>query len=310
MAIEDKSAVYHEFLLRFSLTKKIVYGFVEGKEDPCFYRGFVEHLIPSDWDVEMWPAGNKDNVLRIHRDMNWGTIAKERVCFFVDRDLADIIPTKEVADCNIYVTDGYSIENDLVKRSACKRVLTEIFGLGQASHSEMENVCDLFELEFERFLINMLPVMACIVAWRIAKRKPCLNDIIMDHMFSFQRGKITPVPRPKRCVDVIAYMHAQCNIPYDSALDIAPYLTIMKAGNKYRQFTRGKYVFWFLVEFCRSIRTCVDEFFPNSKTITPMNVSISTSNAITIIGNRGRMPKSLRVFLNDNYIKYIEVVAA
>ena len=45
-ALSSKVASYHEFLSRFSKFKKVVYGFVEGKEDPCFYRGFIDFFSP------------------------------------------------------------------------------------------------------------------------------------------------------------------------------------------------------------------------------------------------------------------------
>ena len=91
-ALSSRVASYHEFLSRFSKSKKVVYGFVEGKEDPCFYRGFIEYSIPDDWEVELWPAGNRDQVFRIHRDIDWRRFPKKRVCFFVDRDLSALIP--------------------------------------------------------------------------------------------------------------------------------------------------------------------------------------------------------------------------
>lgn len=102
-ALNSNIACYHEFLLRYSQKAKVVYGFVEGKDDPCFYRGFIDMLLPEDWTVELWPAGNKDAVYRIHADFDWVRFSKKRICFFVDRDLSDLIPELLTQDTNIYI---------------------------------------------------------------------------------------------------------------------------------------------------------------------------------------------------------------
>lgn len=91
-AIDGRAAAYHEFLTRYAKRERVVYGFVEGKDDPCFYRGFLELLIPETWEIELWPAGNKDQVYRIHQYIDWRKFPKARVCFFVDRDLSKLIP--------------------------------------------------------------------------------------------------------------------------------------------------------------------------------------------------------------------------
>ncbi len=136
-ALERGSAGYHQFLARYSRTAKVVYGFVEGKDDPCYYRGFIEQLLPDDWDVELWPAGNKMKVYGIYSMIGWNRFPKRRICFFVDRDFLGLISEKSVADCNIYVTDDYSIENSLAKRSTCHRILTEVLGFTSVDHDEL-----------------------------------------------------------------------------------------------------------------------------------------------------------------------------
>jgi|SRR5271170_6663971 len=93
-ALDSMVSSYHEFLARYSKSAKSVYGFGEGKEDPCFYSGFIDLMLPEGWEVELWAAGNKAQVYRIHSLINWRRISKKRVCFFVDRDLSAIVPEK------------------------------------------------------------------------------------------------------------------------------------------------------------------------------------------------------------------------
>ena len=305
-ALNAQVAAYHEFLLRYSKTAKVVYGFVEGKDDPSFYRGFIDHLLPNDWEVELWPAGNKDHVYRIHADMDWRRFPKTRICFFVDRDLSDMIPEGLISDSNIYVTDGYSIENDLVKKGTCRRVLSEVCGLGTLDHGELDAVCNLFEEELEKFLVAMIPIMAWILHWRRKGDRLSLSDILMKDMFFITSGIFGTNPTPKGKASAVQYIHEQCNVAHDDGVDIAHLEVEFRKGGTYRKFIRGKYVFWFLIEFCCSVRASVKTHFISCKKVPPMNVSFATANGMTIIGNRARIPMTLRTFLSVNYINYID----
>jgi Protein of unknown function (DUF4435) len=291
-ALNNNVSIYHEFLLRYSKIKKVVYGFVEGKEDPCFYRGFLEHAIPEDWNIELWPAGNKKQVYKIHKDIDWRRFPKKRICFFVDRDLSDIIPEKLICDKNIYVTDNYSIENDIVNKAACMRILAEVFGYGKVNHNELDQICDLFELELEKFFLAMVPIMAWILLWRRNYEKAMLNDIDMNDFFYFNAGSLQVIGNPNGKANVDECIHEQCKLPYDSTIEIANVETELMQGNIYKRYTRGKFLFWFLISFCISVKK-------------KMNVEISQKNGMTIIGNRARTPSSLRQFVDETFCNYI-----
>ncbi len=303
-ALNSKIASHHEFLARFSKTKKVVYAFVEGEEDPCFYRGFIDQFLPDDWEVELWPAGNRDQVFRIHRDIDWRSFPKKRVCFFVDRDLSNLIPEKLPSDTNIYVTDKYSIENSIVSRRTCRRILTEVFGFANVSHSEMDRVCDQFETELEAFLVAMIPVMAQILFWRRAAANANLNNIKINKMFSVKDGSV--VDRSTKAESSrTKYIYRSAGITFDPAVDIAPTVAEFGKASTYRKFVRGKYVLWFLVEFCKSVHMSATLFFAACAKPPKMKVSISAANAVTIIGNRARVPNSLRTFLTNTFCTYI-----
>lgn len=309
-ALENNSACYHEFLSRYSKTNRVVYGFVEGKDDPCFYRGFIENQIPHDWSVELWAAGNKDQVYQIHTSIDWRRFSKKRICFFVDRDLSDLLPETINKDINIYVTECYSIENDIVNRGTCFRVLTEVCGLQSIPHNELEQACDIFEQELDKFVHAMIPVTAWILLWRRSRKKACLNDIMMKDIFSFVDCRLNINTKPKRKLNLADYIHGQCNIAYDHAFDSSTAEAEIKVGDIYKKFTRGKYLFWFLIEFCCSVRKSATTIFRSCTEIPPMHVSLSTKNGVTIIGNRARIPSSLREFLARTYCDFITLSAA
>ena len=305
-ASASQASSYHEFLTRYSKLSKVVYGFVEGKDDLSYYQGFVEQILPDEWEVELWPAGNKREVYRIHKDLDWRRFPKKRVCFFVDRDLSELIPEKLAADINIYVTDAYSIENNIVKWGTCRRTLTEICGFSGAEHNDLEKVHNLFEKQLEKFLKAMVPIMAWILAWRRSQENANLNKIDMKALFSFSNGQLQSKPRPKKYSSPVRYIHAVCDLQLDPCVDVTSLESELSKGKAYRRFTRGKYAFWFLVEFCLSVRKNASTFFKSVGTAPKMNVSLSPKNGMTIVGNKSRLPSSLRKFLDDTFCSYIQ----
>lgn len=304
-ALDSRIASYHEFLARYSKSAKVVYGFVEGKEDPAFYRGFIDLMLPDDWQVELWAAGNKERVYEIHTLMSWRKFPKKRVCFFVDRDLSEIIPEKLCRDSNIYVTTGYSIENDVVKKDTCKRMLTELFGLSAVDHTELDRIEVLFNSELDRFCKFLVPVMAWIVAWKRNGKRPSLNDILMRDLFSFSTTSVQQIVKPKGQPDVAAYIHSQCNIALDATVDLSPITMLLTSNSNYRLFVRGKYVFWFLIEFCHAVHRNANALFSSVQKIPKLNLTISHTNAMAVVGPRARLPRSLKEFLNDTFLAYI-----
>ena len=306
-ALESGSAGYHQFLTRYSTTAKVVYGFVEGKDDPCYYRGFIEQLIPDDWEVELWPAGSKRKVYGIYSMISWVRFPKQRICFFVDRDFVGLISENAVADCNIYVTDDYSIENSLVKRSTCVRILTEVLGLGMVDHGELESVCDLFEAELERFMMEVIPITAWMLLWKRRGQTAYISNIKMNDLFSVRGGQL----RRKvldRGATVTEYLHSRCRVPYGNDVSARQVEVELREGAAYRRFTRGKFVLWFLVEFCCSVRREATTLFISCARSPRVNVTVAMSNAMVIIGNRGRLPESLRCFLRETYCTYVAEV--
>jgi hypothetical protein len=84
-ALEDVDESYHDFLLIYRKYARCVYGFVEGKDDPVFYRCSIENQLPEGWSIKLMPTGSKQKVLRSFQSFNWIDFSKKRVCFFIGK---------------------------------------------------------------------------------------------------------------------------------------------------------------------------------------------------------------------------------
>ena len=301
----ENGSVYHEFLLSYRKRGKVIYGFVEGREDPCFYRNCIQLLIPRDWKVELWPAGGKDHVLDIHRAVDWRRFPKRRICFFVDRDLSDLTEEKIPTDVNIYVTDGYSIENDIVNREVCHRVLTELCGFGTAKHDELEKVCDMFEEELDAFLRMAIPIMAWLVVWRRLKMRPKLAGIRLKDVACVKNARLRESVRPGGFSGVVEYLHAKCDVELKRDVDIASVTEELEQGEQYKRITRGKFVFWFLIEFCNSVHRDAASLFGEYSSPPKMRCNLSCANGMALIAVRARVPGSIRKFLGETHLAFI-----
>ena len=301
----SENARYHEFLSEYSATARIVYGFVEGRDDPCYYRGLIDQSVPSTWRVRLWPVGGKGFVYRIYRLFDWKRFSKRRVCFFVDRDFRDLVAEEDHEDVNIYVTDDYSIENSLVDTQTCHRALVEVCGFVDAQQVEMEAVLRRFDEQYEVFVRAMVPVTAWLLAAKRQQLTVYVNNIEMNRLFSVVDGILKPNPNPRNAGSVAAYLNVRCANGEGNQIDEAETAREVERDGIYRRFVRGKFALWFLVEFCLSVRRSATAFFASCDRPPKMHVVLGQGNAMVLLGNRGRIPESLRGFLGVTFGEYI-----
>lgn len=299
---------FHEFKSTYQNDSKVIYAFCEGKDDLSFYRSAIENFLCDNWTVQMWEVGGIDNVVELHNKFDWRTYNNSQIVFFIDRDLTKFTGVKLPNKKNMYITDNYSIENDVVNWNTCERILTEVLGLSCLSIEEKDMLKKLFGAELSHFVDQMVPIMSWIIEWRRCKHKACLKDIFMNHLFRLEKGELKSVPKPKRYQDATEYIHKQCNLIVDRNFDLTQGCNEFRTGNRHKKFTRGKYLIWFLTEFCLSIhRDCLQIPFIKSTSTQPRNMSnFSHSCAIIIISSRYRVPRYLRDFLKDTVESFVQ----
>ena len=81
-----------------------VYLIVEGKDDIAYYTCISVRYCKFA-NSEIICANNRDNVIRAYDSTDWNVFSKDRVFFFVDRDLSDITGEHTPVSQNVYITD-------------------------------------------------------------------------------------------------------------------------------------------------------------------------------------------------------------
>ncbi|MFC0805460.1 DUF4435 domain-containing protein [Ensifer sp. P24N7] len=303
-ALTSINEAHHNFLLRYQKAAKQVYGFIEGKEDPMFYRSIIEASIPSDWTVALFPCGGKEKVFEVRSALDWSRFASQRVCFFVDRDLSDYINDAGfvLAD-NVYVTDGYSIENDVISSGLLHRLISEVFNIQNLEVDETDTLSSLFDREVERFRLALVPLMAQILLWRKAQANAPLNKLDLKDFFNISDGVLSITFENKYAMVQAASLNVGAPCASNSDLDAAE--AEFTGANDYTRFIRGKFLLWFLAKFVISIHEGTPKFCRKAKCPPKMNVTVGANNMVVFAAPRARASNSLRSFVKNNYMAYI-----
>lgn len=304
-ALKSRISAYHEFLGQFKKGEKVVYGFVEGNDDPIFYLGYIESMLPDDWEIKLFSAGGKENVLAIHKIIDWRRFKKKQICFFIDRDLSEMIPEKVKCDSNIYITSGYSIENYIVKSQTCARILNEVYGFDVAPEGEIKKIKKLFDQELNNFCQLMIPLMAVILRWRRHGEKANLNNVVMKSIFTLNKGIVSEKNKSKS----LSLLHTQCGVTMRNDQDYSSEQSEFKVSSKYRKYTRGKYLLWFMVEFCKSVHRDAIHIVDGLSKQPKKKIDLSLGNSMCVVGPRAKIPSTLREFLESNYMTYLGAVS-
>jgi hypothetical protein len=104
-------------LQQYKSTDNSIHIFHEGKDDPSFYSNYLERGRLKRQRVYYYLFNNKKGVYFHYEKINWLKFKKNRLLFFVDKDLDDILEIKYPHDQNIFVTKYYTIENYLISYS-------------------------------------------------------------------------------------------------------------------------------------------------------------------------------------------------
>lgn len=305
-------ASYIKFLHQYKFKDKTLHFFFEGLDDQSFYVNFIENIFPEDYTFHYYVCNGKANVYINYSDINWRTYNKNRVLFFTDKDLDDILGISNPKDENIFETEYYSIENYLVTREVYSRFLREICYITESD--TIDRLKQEFVIQLERYSGLMTQISAWVVYCRKKNLEVNLNDIDISKLFELSsnfkvKRNVTSGHR-----NPFEYICASTKTAYYNFKEIKDIATTLKKITPAKKFLRGKYEIWFLYAFCKkTIDITIPELNKeikkhnqtnrNKLTKCKVTVAIKPENIIQITAPRVRLPNDISQFLNTNLKK-------
>lgn len=286
---------------QFNPRSKKIWIIVEGKTDPCYYLNTIENVIPAEWKVVPVEAGNKNTVIAVFNSLDWHKYDKKKILFFVDRDLSDFIDDVKVKSANIYITDGYSIENSLISEYVIQRVLRELLGLNNINSNEIMSINSLFQRAKSLFIKTMTITMGIILCIR-EHNIPIdgLNTIEIKKKISFSKGECSLKLSLQGLYDYVI-KQLNCKDSFSKAEYEASKAKFSFHRN-HKNLIRGKYMLSFLVLFLISIRDDWEKIVFAKTRAKKRSITLGIDNAFENVAVRARTVPSLRRFYMKSII--------
>lgn len=298
---KSKNVGYMKFLQNWRPNEKVIYAFFEGEEDARFYRRFIEKKASNKWEIEEINCESKHNVIENSKLLDFDRYDKNRICFFIDKDLSFWINGNIDYGSNVYITDGYSIENYLIDKNLFILLLKDCFGFKPKNKKEKEWLKDQFNRLIKNFSEDIKEYMAKAV---IAKMKDYKTELgilkIKDHVtFKCDKHTITYKLNIKNIDD-------EWNIkPNDNEKIKNQIQQFNKYKNEYS--VRGKWIINFMLELALYIRKNPKFFssdikYSNNEKLKCI-MDVHSNNIVSIMSacSLNLRPKSIQSFIQENY---------
>lgn len=275
-----------------SKTNNQIFCLVEGKDDPAFYRYQAEKCLSQDYHISWIKCCGKKQVKATYDLIDWEIYSKDRILFFMDRDLSDYVKDESIVqDVNVYITDYYSIENNIACKEVFDRILEEVLG-PELSADDRKKLSEQYESQRILFENEMLFAMANIIYWKNKGVSPAnYKNIKIKKLISVSLGKVS-VRNQEEC---LKYIYESSQVPLD-VYDEKQVLHIMKCikdNGDMRKVLRGKYLAEFFALYCTQL--CSDS---DSMGLVMKKRQVSMIDFFEVVAPRCVRIESLRSFWN------------
>ena len=267
---------------------------VEGKDDIAYYTCILVRY-PQFSKAEIIPASNRKKVVDTYKSVDWNVYSRQRVLFFVDRDLSDITGEETPVATNVYVTDDYSIENSLFTEDLFFVILRIFFGIEELSPDEVERLSKIYSDAKNEFGRIFMPIMSWVLHWRTNGISCNLNNLNSGDFYRVSAGVLEIKDEFKDPGNLAIEIHTQCGVPY-SEYDLSDYKKSICDHVGIQRNIRGKYVRSFFVKLLKSVALSIETIFPERKKAKAI-VEIGPGNALQLLCGYMKTPESLHSFL-------------
>jgi hypothetical protein len=306
---KSATSIYLRFLQQYKKNDKSLHLFIEGNDDPSFYTNFITNITNNEYKIHFYNSKNKDGVYSNHDKINWSVFNKNKVLFFVDKDYSDILNLSYNNDENIFVTKYYSIENYLINDDMVKRILIELLHITEPS--ALAKTISHFKTQHESFCEKMMIITSWIIYHRVHNSNLSLSKINLSHVFSFCENLTLQKNTKPLGKKLIEYLNEKTNNSKQNKCwnEIRLIYSDLKTINEHKTHLRGKFEIWFLSAYVNNYVTSLNVNRKKGEPKVKMNINLSHTNAIEILGCRLSIPLDLKTFIEGNITKLSPTMA-
>ncbi|WP_291564834.1 MULTISPECIES: DUF4435 domain-containing protein [unclassified Clostridium] len=298
VAIKGINIPYHRFLLAYKSHEDQAFIFCEGNEDLSYYSGHVKSKLPSTCSLYRFFVDGRNKVLRLHDDFDWNRFCNKQILFFIDRDVTYWCEEKQTVADNIYITDGYSFENEAVNDSVFIECLEDLFGFANATEIEINKIRKFFIDRLSIFNENMRFIMACVVVSLKKTNKHLAKEIKPKRFIDLSKDNI--VIDEYSDISTKNYIMSKLELTDDDMPQISYFIDRFVTESEH-YYVRGKWALYFMIECCQYVFKHGREFAPslydNNGKEPKRLCDLNYNSAMSILAPRLPETASLRSFL-------------
>ena len=277
-----------------SPSAKTLFFVVEGKDDIPFYATKAEEYVPEGWKLNVIPAGNRNKVIEAYSSLNWDIFSKQRISFFVDRDLSDYTYEDTPNDSNIYVTTKYAIENELCTVDTFIRALKYYCDLIDIDETDELSISSFYNTCWQRFIAISKPIMSQILYWKLNGIDAKYANFKIQQTFDVTNGGLQLKAQYANAIDVLPDLFSQSRVSY-SAISIESYTELLDAKHTPDEYIRGKFVLTFFSKTLTYVARNSASVLPSHKKAKD-SLGLGYENVIVKLCGIMKVPDSLRAF--------------
>jgi hypothetical protein len=292
-ARSSRISVFHKFLTHYDPNSDRIFAFVEGDADEAFYRAQIQRYVPDQRKIYLYNCEGKKGVCDVYADVIKRYPKCERVLFFFDKDVDDIVSAPWPADPRIFVTECYSIENYVVSRESITRYFKDFVKIRRVD-VDLDKVLAHFDEGLRTFHGLMLPVMAWIVVMKRAGSRVHLHDLDPGELFAvtdegtFRKEKRYAITYLLRVTQTSAG-----NSIWKLLRTTCSELKRLPA----KAYVRGKFEAWWFIEFTRCILDGLKRVVEEANGSIRVHSQLNASTFIHLLAGGIQTPARLDAFL-------------
>ena len=281
---------------QYSESSNTIFVVVEGKDDIAYYGIKTSLYQNNPCKFKIISAGNRKKVVSTYDAINWEQYSKSRIIFIVDRDLSDFTGERTPIDENIYITDKYSIENDLCTFSTYLNALKYLGGLNKINELDESILLEFYEKCESDFFSLSDKIMGLILYWKLNGVPANYSSINCATFIDIDTTGLHVKDYSSQS-EFIRFICDKSDVTYDDNISIDDYVNILKASSSPEAYTRGKYLLHFFVTIL-NFTSDNSDIILDTKQKGKMVFSIGVKDAIAKLSSVMPFPESLHIFFN------------